>query len=426
MKKKDTKKNIYVYADWNKVKSPILIGILHAERLRGKQLFSFEYNKEWLGMKDVQNLDPELQLYSGIQYLNDVEKSNFGVFLDSSPDRWGRILMRRREASLARTEERAQRTLFETDYLLGVYDKHRMGAIRFKEDIDGDFVNNNEQLSSPPWTSIRELEEISLKLENDDILDDPDYNKWLDMLIAPGSSLGGARPKAGVIDKNQHPWIAKFPSKNDSIDIGAWEMLTNTMAADAGINVAEGLALKFSSRHHTYMSKRFDRDKNNRRIHFASAMTLLGYTDGNNQTSGVSYLELVDFISTKGANISNDLEELWRRIVFNICVSNTDDHLRNHGFIFSSKGWILSPAYDINPVEYGTGLSLNINEDDNSLDIDLAMEVSKYFRLSKTRAIEIIEQVKKSVRNWRNIARDLNISRGEQELMSKAFSQGEK
>jgi len=297
-----------------------------------------------------------------------------------------------------------------------------MGAIRFKKEIDGAFLNDNTELATPPWTSVRQLEEISLRLEEENIVDDPEYLKWLNMLVAPGSSLGGARPKAGVIDKNNYPWIAKFPSKNDSTDIGAWEMLTNELAQKAGLNVAKAMAKKFSSSHHTFLSKRFDRTSDGKRIHFASAMTLLGYTDGKNHEDGASYLEIVEFISQYGANIKSDLEELWRRIVFNICVSNTDDHLRNHGFILTNEGWVLSPAYDINPVETGLGLSLNISEDDNSLDLNLAMEVYKYFRLTENEAKQIILEVTNAVKAWRDIANKYNISRNEQEIMSKAFA----
>jgi len=422
MNSKRNKKSIYVYANWESIKKPSFIGTLYADNVRGKQLFSFEYSNEWLHSDNVQSLDPDLQLYKGVQYLNDDAKSNFGIFLDSSPDRWGRILMKKREASMARLEKRKTRTLSETDYLLGVYDKHRMGAIRFKENINGEFLNDNDELASPPWTSIRKLEEISLKLENDNIIDDPEYLKWLNMLVAPGSSLGGARPKAGVIDEKGHPWIAKFPSKNDSIDIGAWEMLTNQLALNAGINVARGMVKKFSSKHHTFLSKRFDRNSKGERIHFASAMTLLGYTDGTNYKEGVSYLELVDFISNNGADIKKDLKELFRRIVFSICVSNTDDHLRNHGFIYTKQGWVLSPAYDINPVDNATGLSLNITEDDNALNLDLPMEVAVYFRLNDSDALKIISEVKTSIKDWRKLANKLNISRIEQEFMANSFT----
>lgn len=428
MAKTDKKREIYVYADWYfdnqlEIDGPISMGILHAELLRGKEIFSFEYDSDWLKSGQAQLLDPDLQLYKGIQYLSDQDKTNFGMFLDSSPDRWGRILMRRREAASARQEKRPEQNLFDTDYLLGVYDVHRMGGLRFKLNPDGPFLNDNKEMASPPWTSIRELEQISLRLEDDDVVNDPEYLKWLNMLIAPGSSLGGARPKASVLDNDNHLWIAKFPSKNDKSDVGGWEIVTYELAVAAGVNMANAQAKKFTSTNHTFLTKRFDRTSTGNRIHFASAMTLLGHVDGEDHAEGVSYLELVDFIITKGANVNEDLEQLWRRIVFSICVSNTDDHLRNHGFILTPGGWILSPAYDINPVETGTGLKLNISESDNTLDLDLALEVCQYFRLKQDRAKEIIEEVKVAVRSWREVAVKYGISKAEQELKSRAFQQ---
>lgn len=419
------KRAIYVYADWVGLQEPTLMGILHAEQLRGKEVFSFEYESSWLASPYAQNLDPDLHLYKGLHYLNDNEKRNFGLFTDSSPDRWGRILMRRKEAAAARQEDRKEQNLFETDYLLGVYDEHRMGALRFKLDPNGQFLNDDKQMASPQWTSLRALEEISLKLEDEDVITDPDYLKWLSMLVAPGSSLGGARPKASVLDSKGHLWIAKFPSKNDLDDVGGWEIVTYEMAVAAGINMAESKAQKFSENAHTFLTKRFDRNNARKRIHFASAMTLLGYTDGQDHQDGASYLELVEFITREGANVNADLEELWRRIVFSICVSNTDDHLRNHGFILTDKGWLLSPAYDINPVENGRGLKLNISENDNALDLDLAMEVCEYFRLSEAKANEIINQVKGSVANWREIAQKVGVPKSSQNLKALAFSQAE-
>lgn len=333
--------------------------------------------------------------------------------------------MRRREAALAREDGRSQNNLFETHYLLGVYDGHRMGGLRFKLDLDGPFLNDNRAMSSPPWTSIRELEQISLRLEDDDVMNDPDYMKWLNMLVAPGSSLGGARPKASVLDNDNHLWIAKFPSKNDQFDIGGWEIVTYELAMAAGVNMVEAQAKKYTRNNHTFLTKRFDRTTNGERIHFASAMTLLGHVDGEDHGEGVSYLELVEFITTQGAKVNEALEQLWRRIVFSICVANTDDHLRNHGFILTPNGWILSPAYDINPVETGTGLKLNISEDDNALDLSLALEVCPYFRLKEDRANEIMEEVKVAVRKWRNVATKYGISNAEQELKSLAFSRVE-
>ncbi len=418
---KDKKREILVYAHWLGMDKPVLMGNLYSNRIKGKEIFSFEYDKNWLKNQVVQILDPGLQLYSGLHYLND-DQSNFGIFLDSSPDRWGRILMRRREAALARKEDRVEQTLFETDYLLGVYDEHRMGAIRFKTDREGPFLNENREMASPPWTSLRELEQISLRLEEDDVIDDPDYLKWLSILIAPGASLGGARPKASIIDDNGELWIAKFPSRNDQGDVGGWEMVTYELAIAAGINMAESRAQKFSSDHYTFLTKRFDRTVQRKRSHFASAMTLLGYSDGQDHSDGISYLDLVEFIQNYGANVQADLEELWRRIVFSICVSNTDDHLRNHGFILKDQGWRLSPAYDINPVETGTGLKLNISDEDNSLDLDLALQVREFFRLSEPKSTAIMDEVKMAVKSWRITATKYGISRVEQEIKALAFS----
>ncbi len=420
MAKQDNKREISVYAHWAGIESPKLMGMLYSERLKGKEVFSFEYNNEWLQSEPAQLLDPSLQLYSGLHYLNEGQE-NFGIFLDSSPDRWGRILMRRREAALARAEEREEKKLFETDYLLGVYDGHRMGALRFKLEEDGPFLNDNRKMASPPWASLRELEQISLRLEDDDVIDDPDYLKWLSMLIAPGASLGGARPKASIVDADGGLWIAKFPSRNDQGDIGGWEIVTYELAILAGINMATSKAQKFSSNYYTFLTKRFDRGKDGQRIHFASAMTMLGYTDGQDYTDGASYLELVEFIQKYGANVDLDLEQLWRRIVFSICVSNTDDHLRNHGFLLTDEGWVLSPAYDINPVETGTGLKLNISDEDNSLDLNLALEVAEFFRLSRKRATEIKDEVLHAVSKWREVAVKYGISRVEQELKALAF-----
>jgi serine/threonine-protein kinase HipA len=413
--------SIFVYAHWIGMKDPIYMGELRAEYTRGKEIFSFSYTDTWLKSKYSQIPDPELQLFSGSQYARE-EKPNFGLFLDSSPDRWGRLLMKRREAAQARSEERSPRALRESDYLLGVFDGHRMGALRFKEAPDGPFLNDNKELASPPWTSIGELEKISLKLEGDEIIDKPDYLNWLMMLVNPGSSLGGARPKAGVLDDEKRLWIAKFPSKSDNKDVGGWEIVVHDLAKSAGINMAESKIQKFSSKYHTYLTKRFDRNSNGERIHYASSMTMLGYNDGDNYQEGASYLEIADFLTNNGANIDSNLEELWRRIVFNIFVSNTDDHLRNHGFILTEKGWILSPAFDINPNEYGTGLSLNISLDDNSLNLEVPLEVVEYFRFNKERGLQIIDHVKRSVSRWRNVANMYQLPKAEQELMANVFN----
>lgn len=416
---KNANRSVLVYLDTVDLQKPHLLGVLHADRVRGKEVFSFEYNEGWLESGMAQHLDPDLRLFSGPQYAPE-GKSNFGIFLDSSPDRWGRTLMDRREALLARAAARKPQALLETDYLLGVFDGHRMGALRFKESEEGPFLNSNTEMATPPWTSIRTLEQAASELEKDSG-SYADQLKWINMLIAPGSSLGGARPKASVLDPENHLWIAKFPSGNDKNDIGGWEMVVHQLAVNAGLNVPRAIAEKYHGQQHTFLTKRFDRTPAGKRIHFASAMTLLGHADGADFKSGVSYLDLVEFITRNGARVDEDLEEIWRRIVFYMAVSNTDDHLRNHGFLLKDRGWVLSPAFDINPVETGDGLSLNVSETDNAQEMGLALEVAPYFRVSSQKSKEVLKKVKASVSQWDNMAEKYGISRMERERMSSAF-----
>jgi serine/threonine-protein kinase HipA len=334
--------------------------------------------------------------------------------------------MRRREAWQAKEEGRDERTLFESDFLLGVFDGHRMGGVRFKLREDGAFMNDQKKMATPPWTSLRELEHASLQLERDDAMNDPEYAQWLSVLIAPGSSLGGARPKASVIDDNGHLWIAKFPSSRDEKNTGAWEMVLHELAKACGIHVSEARLQKFSGKHHTFLSKRFDRTNNQRRIHFASAMTLLGLQDGADHVEGVGYLDLVGFIMQNCPEAKEDLEQLWRRMAFNILVSNTDDHLRNHGFILTDTGWRLSPAYDMNPNEMGNGLTLNISENSNDLDISLALETAHLYQLKSDSAESILKEMRQEVSHWRTIAKKLGISNSEIEQTKRAFRLVEK
>lgn len=419
MSKRNERKQIYVFADWIGVAGPQLMGVLSADLVRGEEILSFSYDKNWIRRGSAQELDPDLQFYSGDQYLEE-GKSNFGVFTDSCPDRWGRVLMQRREAILARKDNRTVRKLYESDYLLGVFDGSRMGALRFKLDLSGDFLNNEMEFATPPWARLRELEHASLKVEEVGYETSEEYIKWLSMLISPGSSLGGARPKASIIDENGDLWIAKFPSQSDGIDVGGWEMVAHQIALGAGVEMSECKAQKFNSDNYTFLTKRFDR-KQNGRVHFASAMTCLGKVDGSDHTQGASYLHLAEFIIRSGANVIKDLEELWRRMVLNICISNVDDHLRNHGFILEDSGWKLSPAYDINPSIDGEGLKLNISEHDNSQNLELALSVIDHFRIDEIKANKIVNQVKASVSKWRELASTLGIPRTKQDLMARAF-----
>jgi serine/threonine-protein kinase HipA len=410
-------KEILVYADWYMYDVPRLVGTLSFSALRGKAVYAFEYEKEWL--KTGIAIDPELPLYSGLHYAPSNE--NFGIFKDSSPDRWGQLLMKRREILLAKIEKREPHPLHGVDFLLGVHDCHRMGGLRFKEKPDGDFLSNDKALAAPPWTSLRELEyAVELYEKNADQLDKATL-KWINQLIAPGSSLGGARPKADVVDTKDKQWIAKFPSQHDDYDVGLWEMIVHELAVMAKINVPNASVKKLGSSYHTYLSQRFDRTEDHRRIHYASAMTLLQHTDGDNADTGASYLELVNFIKSECADAKSDLEELFRRVLFSVCVSNTDDHLRNHGFIYTGAGWALSPAFDINANETGTGLKLNIDEQDNSLDLAVVMQTAPFYLLSGERATEIKTEVVNAVNKWRTVAAKYKAPASEIERKARAF-----
>ena len=412
---KKGKFDIFVFADWKSLSEPKLMGILSAHYGKGKKAFSFEYDQNWLSTESQRLIDPDIQFFSGVQFPNN--KENFGVFLDSMPDTWGRTLMKRKAAQQARERDEKPQILYDIDYLLGVYDKTRMGALRFKTSLDGLFLDDDENNSTPPWSSIRELQSAAKNLEDDENVN---VKKWLAILMAPGSSLGGARPKANIEDENGELWIAKFPSKNDTIDKGAWEFLAYQLAINCGVEMAECKIEKIAGKYHTFFTKRFDRE-GNQRIHFSSAMTMTGNNEESLRFSTASYLDIVEFMMNLGANVNENLKQLWRRIVFNICISNTDDHLRNHGFILTQKGWVLSPAYDLNPSDEKNGLALNIDMHDNTLNLELAKSVGIYFRLNETEMDSIILEVQNAVSNWRNIASEIGISRGEQELMRGAF-----
>ena len=410
-------KTIFVYDDFS-MQNPTLMGILYVNSLKGGESYSFEYDREWLKKTSLKiTLDPELMPYSGRQY--PFGKAIFGLFSDSSPDRWGRVLMNKRERILAGKEGRKPAKLYDSDYLLGVYDETRLGGIRFKTEPNGAFLSDDKETAAPPWASLRALEEASRNFENEDTALS---EKWLNQLIRPGSSLGGARPKATVMDPKEQLWIAKFPSKNDENDSGAWEMVTHDLAEICGLHVPEAKLEKFSNLGSTYLVKRFDRILN-KRVHFASAMTLLGKTDGTSAADGTSYLDIAAFIKSYGAQPKRDLIELWKRIVFNMAVSNTDDHLRNHAFIFTENGWELSPLYDVNPIPYGDELSLNVDEEDNSINIDLAIEASVRFGISETDATTYAKDILTIVKeNWEKRATALGLSRRLIEEMRPAFS----
>lgn len=410
-------KPIYVYDDFS-FEEPLLMGMLYVDVIRGGESYSFEYNQEWLKKTNLLvDLEPELMAFSGRQYPS--SRNIFGLFADASPDRWGRVLMNKRERILAEKENRKPRKLYDSDYLLGVYDETRMGGIRLKLDEEGSFLADDKESAVPPWATLRTLEEASRNFENDET---GLAERWLNQLIRPGSSLGGARPKATVVDTNGQLWIAKFPSKNDENDTGAWEVVVHDLACLCNLNAPEAKVEKFSKLGSTFLIKRFDR-VGKKRIHFASAMTLLDQVDGASAVDGSSYLDIAAFIKANGANPRGDLIELWRRIVFNMAVSNTDDHLRNHAFLLTSMGWILSPLYDVNPVPYGDELALNVSENDNRISLDLAITTAPRFGIKEVEAKKYAEEIMQVVgSNWEKLAVKYGMSRGQIEDMRPAFS----
>ena len=417
-------REIAVYADWDGLSSSLRLGVLRARRGAGREVFEFEFDRLALDDRACANLllDPRLGLFAGRQHPQQGSET-FGAFADASPDRWGRLLMRRRleRAQRAGITAKAVR-LVESDYLLGVHDAFRVGALRFRLDDAGDFLDNQHDVAAPPFVQLRELEAASLGLERDEDNTAAQGDQWLRMLIAPGGSLGGARPKASVVDPEGHLWIAKFPSVRDEHDMGAWETVVHTLARGCGLQIPDSLARRFANPHHTFLVKRFDRTDAARRLHFASAMTLTGRQDGDDASTGASYLEIARVLIDHGAQTDIDLRELWSRIVFSLMVSNTDDHLRNHGFILvPGKGWRLSPAFDMNPVPHAQGLKLNISQTDNAMDLDLARAVAPYFRVPARDADRIIGNCLSVVRQWRTIAAYLGVRAREQDAMAAAF-----
>ena len=412
-------KTLYVYADFDWLKEIALVGELGYESLRGSDSYSFAFHDEWLRVHGDLFLSEDLNNYPGIQYMRpggDI----FKCFSDALPDRWGRTLLLRREQIAATEENRPIRRLSSFDFLTGIDDFSRMGGFRFKEKIDGDFINAGNTLKIPPLAKIRDLIAASVEIEKseeDNVLPD---RKWVAQLVQPGSSLGGARPKASVIGEDKMPYVAKFPSRKDDYDAGLWEHFCNWLAINAGINAAQTEVLSVGEKYHTLLSRRFDRMPEGRRIHFASAMTLLGLNDGDNATTGHGYLDIVDFVLQNCTHVEANLQELFRRVAFNICVGNSDDHFRNHGFLLTAKGWTLSPAYDMNP-SLNKYQSLLISTSSNKADLDILLEACEDYMLNRKIAERIIREVIDAVKDWRKLALRLGISPREMDIFGRVF-----
>lgn len=405
-----------VWLDDTTLGGSALVG--HLERSGGKRrdALSFEYADAWLtniGPVVAFELDPELPLARGRHYAATGSKRLTGAFQDSSPDRWGQRLMERRELIEARQENRKPRPLNDWDYLIGVADEARMGALRLM-DPDSARYASDAQMSAPPVTDLRELETIAGMVERGEEDDTPERIAWVKQLIAPGASLGGARPKASMRETDGSLWIAKFPSNDDKHDVGLWEYLAYRLALLARIEMPAAKQMQLSDRGHTFAVSRFDRMAGTRRA-YASAMTLLGTT----REEMHSYLELIAVIERNGTSsqIAGDLEQLFRRVMFNVLVGNRDDHLRNHGFLRQGNGWRLSPAFDVNPNPHKSDHVLAIDEADTTPDTSLLLATADYYRLSKAKAHAIANEVRKAIGGWETLARRLGARSSEITLM---------
>ena len=410
---------LLVYADFNWLNKPELVGELCYEKLRGSDSYAFKFDENWLSIHAGIKLSEDINNYPGMQYTqpgNDI----FGCFSDALPDRWGRTLLKRREQIQASEEKRAVRSLSSFDYLMGIDDFSRMGGFKFKRELEGDYINVSPSLKIPPLTEIRELIHASQEVEKSEENDVLPEKKWITQLIQPGTSLGGARPKAGVLDEMGNLCIAKFPSKKDDYDTGIWEHFSHLLAQKAGIQVAQTRVLDGLGKYHTLLSRRFDRTDEAKRIHFASSMSLLGLKDGDNAQSGFGYLDIVDFIIQGCCDVEKNLHELYRRVAFNICIGNSDDHFRNHGFLLTPKGWTLSPAYDMNPT-LDEHQSLLINESSNKADIRVLLDSCESYMINKEEAEIIIQDVQAAVSKWENLAIQLQIPIRERNIFKDRF-----
>ena len=392
------------------------IGTLWSNFRSGQETFSFEYSQEWLGNPLKFALEPSLQLLQG-QYHK--TSKIFGSISDTMPDRWGRILMNRAEVIRAKNNNEKPRTLSECDYLLGVSDFVRQGALRFTENDDAVFLQKPGNYSIPPLILLPKLLSASQK-----IIDKSEKEQDLQLLLEPGSSLGGARPKSAIIDTNGNLSIAKFPKKDDTYNVVLWEAVALTLAKKAGI-VVPNFRIENVLNKKVLIIERFDRKNQTgimpKRIPFLSAMAMLNADDNEEH----SYLEMAYSLQQYGSNPNIDKEELFRRIIFSIAISNTDDHLRNHGFLYDNRGWRLSPIYDINPTPRDVKakiLSTKIDFSNFTADTNIALSVCKEFSLTLARAKEIIAGVESVVsKEWREVAKNFGIKRNEIDYMASAF-----
>lgn len=408
-----------VIASFNWMDKEERVGSLGHESLRGSDVFSFEFDESWLKYYPKIDLGRDLRPYTGVQYSQG--SHIFSCFSDTLPDRWGRRLLDLR-ASME-TEGKAIHALSDWDYLKGVEDEMRMGGFRFQNPDSGAFISCSPGYSVPPAIHIDELLQAAKEIEKSEYHHLEPEKKWVQRLFQPGSSMGGARPKACVQSGGQL-YLAKFPSINDDINVSRWEHFAHLMAKECGITVAETKVIKAGTGQDVLLSKRFDRTEDNKRIHMASSLTLLGLTDGDGQRTGKGYLDIVDFIiSGGGSHIEVNLEELYKRVAFNICIGNTDDHFRNHAFLLGKEGWELSPAYDMNPTN-SMFQALLIDAKTNDSSLNRLYNAHEHYMLDDTTARGIIMDVTMNMKHWENMAEDIGLPRREITYFTNRFEQG--
>ena len=400
-------KRITVYADFDFLPVPQEIGILGYEHVRGKDHFVFEYSRQWLKKYGGILLSGDLMNVPSLQHPRGNDHV-FGFVNDSFPDRWGRLLLDRRERLTALAEGRPKRMLTDYDYLVGIEDFTRMGGIRYKEEDSDGYIRSSTEYLVPPIESLRVLCDACHEIELAEERNELPEQRWIDQLIDPGTSLGGARPKANVVDTDGTLYVAKFPSEKDLENTELIEHFSHQLAAKAGINVAKTRTIRISKNRDLLLSERFDRTKDGRRIHFASAMSLLGLDDGAGSSTGNGYLDIVDFILHGCTDVRQNLRELYRRVAFNVMFGNTDDHFRNHGFLLTPKGWTLSPAYDINPGAKSHQCLL-IDAYTEESDINTLLSASENYMLEREEGTEIIEEVHAAIKDWRKTATEIQI-----------------
>lgn len=411
---------LYAYLDCTAFDEAQLVGVLRKERIPGKEAYSFEFSPQWLKNHGELFIDPDLMPYSGLQYVPN-EKPIFGLFQDSLPDRWGHLLLERREKLISKIEKRSPRSITGFEALALINDFGRRGGLRFKTDPNGEYSNTDQRFATPPFARLRELEDCIANFEEAESKHLDPKAKWLMDLVDPGTSLGGARPKANVVDEDGNLWVAKFPSRNDIYDHQQWEQFAHLLGKRCGVKVAETKTIK-GVHGDILLSKRFDRTLDGQRIHMASAMTMCGLCDGSKGDSGHGYLDIVDSIVQHSSSPDQDLMELYRRVAFNICVGNSDDHFRNHSFLLDKNGWRLSPAYDMNPTD-SQYQALNIDQYSNEASLKNLLDASDDYMIGKQDALAIIEDVQYGVANWKVVANQAGIPKNEQSMFGYRFDE---